>query len=187
MDYLTVVLLGIGLAMDAFAVSVCKGMAMGRIRVRAALIIGAWFGFFQALMPLIGFYLGQSFHSLIEAYDHWIAFGLLLIIGCNMIRESFSDEEEEAKGADIGFLVMLVLAIATSIDAFAVGISMAMDGSEILLPAVIIGIITLAISVAGVKAGSVFGDRLGSRAELLGGVILILIGIKVVLEHTGFL
>ena len=112
--------------------------------------------------------------------------GLLALIGCNMIRESFSGDDE-SKGADIGFLVMFVLAIATSIDAFAVGISMAMDGEEILLPAVIIGVITFAISVLGVKAGSIFGDRLGSRAELLGGIILILIGIKVVLEHTGFL
>ncbi len=187
MDYLTVVLLGIGLAMDAFAVSVCKGMAMGRFTVMAGAIIGLWFGFFQFLMPLIGFYLGQSFHSLISDYDHWIAFGLLALIGCNMIRESFSDEEDESKGADIGFMVMLVLAIATSIDALAVGISMAMDGEEILLPAAIIGIITFVISVLGVKAGSIFGDRLGSRAELLGGIILILIGIKVVLEHTGFL
>ena len=186
MDYLTVVLLGIGLAMDAFAVSVCKGLAMGRITARAAVVIGTWFGFFQFLMPLIGFYLGQSFHSMIADYDHWIAFGLLALIGCNMIRESFFGDDE-SKGADIGFLVMLVLAIATSIDAFAVGISMAMDGEEILLPAAIIGIITFAISVLGVKAGSIFGDRLGSRAELLGGIILILIGIKVVLEHTGFL
>ena len=185
MDYLTVVFLGIGLAMDAFAVSVCKGLAIGKVKLRPMVIIGLWFGFFQFLMPLIGYYLGQSFHSLIEAYDHWIAFGLLAVIGLNMIRESFSGEEEQNPSLDLQ--IMLLLAIATSIDAFAVGISIAMDGDEILIPAVAIGVITFGISVAGVKVGSIFGDRLGNRAELLGGIILITIGVKILLEHLGYI
>ena len=184
MDYLTVVLLGIGLAMDAFAVSVCKGMAMGRFTVRAGAIIGLWFGFFQFLMPLIGFYLGQSFHSMISDYDHWIAFGLLAFIGLNMIRESLSDDDEELD-ADIGIATMIVLAVATSIDALAVGITFAMDGTDILLPVIVIGAVTMVLSVIGVKIGSKVGSSFGRRAELLGGLILIGIGLKILLEHLG--
>lgn len=187
MDILTVVLIAIGLAMDAFAVSICKGLAMGRARLKPMLIIGFWFGFFQFLMPVIGFYVGRAFYDYIEEYDHWIAFLLLLFIGGNMLREALSDEEEEEIDDSIGFKIMLLLAIATSIDALAVGISMAMSGDSILVPAVIIGVITMGISMGGVKIGSTIGDRFGNKAEILGGVILILIGIKVLMEGLGYL
>ena len=186
MDLLSIILIGIGLAMDAFAVSICKGLAMRTPRVRDMLVVGLWFGFFQAIMPVIGYFLGESFYQYISEYDHWIAFILLFLIGANMIRESFSKEEKDLDSS-IGFSIMLLLAIATSIDAFAVGITFAMDGSGILLPAVIIGIITFAISFAGVKLGSIVGDRYSSKAELTGGIILIAIGLKILLEHSGFL
>lgn len=186
MDLLAVVLIAVGLAMDAFAVALCKGLAMKKPDMRSILIIGVWFGFFQALMPVIGYLLGSSFYDYISDYDHWIAFILLLAIGLNMIREALSGEEEGVDDS-IGFRTMLVLAIATSIDALAVGISLAMAGDDIAVSAVLIGVITFAISAAGVKIGSVFGDRFGSKAELVGGVILILIGFNILLEHLGFL
>lgn len=186
MDMLSVVLIAVGLAMDAFAVALCKGLAMKRPDIRSILVIGVWFGFFQALMPAIGYLLGSSFYGYIADYDHWIAFILLLIIGLNMIREALSGEEEGVDDS-IGFRTMLVLAIATSIDALAVGISLAMTGDDIVVSAVLIGVITFAISAVGVKIGSVFGDRFGSKAELVGGVILILIGFSILLEHLGFL
>ncbi len=187
MEPLTVILLAVGLAMDAFAIAICKGLAIGRADWKSMLTVGLWFGFFQALMPIIGFYLGLSFRDLIEDYDHWIAAGLLAVIGVNMIREALSGDEENVD-ADLGFRIMLILAIATSIDALAVGISIAMsDGGGIFAPALAIGLITMLISVIGVKIGSVFGDRFGSKAEILGGVILILIGAKILLEHTGYI
>ena len=187
MEPLTIVLLAVGLAMDAFAVSICKGLAMGKIQWKNMLIIGIWFGAFQAKMPAIGYFLGRSCYDLIADYDHWIAAGLLFIIGANMIREALSGDEENVD-ADVGFRVMLILAIATSIDALAVGISLAMDGGEnIFVSAGIIGAITALISMAGVKIGSIFGDRFGTKAEVLGGIILILIGAKILLEHTGVL
>ncbi|AGI47300.1 putative membrane protein [Thermoplasmatales archaeon BRNA1] len=185
MEILTIVLLAIGLAMDAFAVSVCKGLAMGKATVRSMVIIGAWFGFFQFLMPIIGFYVGRSFKDAVEDYDHWIAFALLLVIGLNMVREGISGEEENVD-ASLGFRIMLILAIATSIDALAVGISLAMDEGTILVPSVIIGVITMGISMTGVKIGSLLGDRLGNRAEILGGIILVTIGFKVLFEHLGY-
>lgn len=187
MEPLTVILLAVGLAMDAFAIAICKGLALGKANWKGMLTVGLWFGFFQALMPIIGFYLGRSFYDLIEDYDHWIAAGLLVAIGANMIREALSEDGEDIN-ADLGFKVMLVLAIATSIDALAVGISIAMNSDGgIFVPALVIGLITMMISVAGVKIGSAFGDRFGSRAEILGGIILILIGAKIVLEHTGYI
>ncbi len=186
MEEITVLLLAIGLAMDAFAVSICKGLALRRITVRAVLIIGLWFGIFQAVMPVIGYVAGSAFYDLISDYDHWIAFILLFLIGANMVRESFSDEEEGVDD-DLGFRTMLLLAVATSIDALAVGISLAMTGEGIVGPAVMIGVITMLISMFGVWIGSRFGDRYGSKAELVGGVILILIGVKIVLDHTGML
>lgn len=186
MDVLTVVLVGIGLAMDAFAVSMCKGTAIRHPDIRSVLIVGLWFGAFQMIMPIIGYYLGGSFYSYIEDYDHWIAFILLALIGVNMIREALSGEEEAVDG-DLGFRTMLILAIATSIDALAVGISLAMTGEGILASAAAIGVITFLISAFGVKAGSIFGDRFGSKAELFGGAVLILIGLKILLEHSGFL
>lgn len=172
--------------MDAFAVSICKGLAMKRPPLRAVLIIGLWFGFFQAAMPVAGYYLGSAFYDLISEYDHWIAFGLLAVIGANMIREALSKEEEELD-ADIGFKTMLILAIATSIDALAVGISLAMEGANIFYSGLVIGIITMAISMVGVSIGSKVGSRYGNRAEFVGGVILILIGVKIVAEHLGWL
>lgn len=187
MEILTIILLAIGLAMDAFAVSICKGLAMGKAQWRSMIVIGLWFGAFQAIMPIIGYFLGRSCYDLIKDYDHWIAAALLFLIGANMIREALSGEEEDMN-ADIGFKVMLILAIATSIDALAIGISIAMDSDRsIFASALVIGVITMVISMVGVKIGSVFGDRFGTKAEILGGVILILIGVKVILEHTGYL
>ena len=186
MDPLSLVLIAVGLAMDAFAVSICKGLAMKKPSLKAILVVGIWFGFFQALMPVIGYNLGSSFYDYIADYDHWIAFILLAVIGVNMIREALSDEEEGVDDST-GFRTMLILAIATSIDALAVGISLAMTGDDILTSAVLIGVITFLISAFGVKIGSVFGDRFGKKAELVGGVILIVIGLRILLEHLGFL
>ncbi len=185
MDAISLVLIAIGLAMDAFAVSICKGLAMKKPSLRSILIIGLWFGGFQALMPTIGYFLGTSFHRYIEDIDHWVAFILLVAIGLNMIRESFSDDE--GVDDDIGFKVMLLLAIATSIDALAIGISLAMDGSDILTSATVIGVITMVISMVGVKIGSVFGDKYSNKAEFVGGCILVIIGLKILLEHLGVL
>lgn len=179
-------LLAVGLSMDAFAVSICKGLSMKRSSVQAQLICGAWFGGFQALMPLIGYYLGTLFSRAIEAFDHWIAFGLLFIIGVNMIREAFSDEEEDS--GDLSFRSMLVMAIATSIDALAVGVSLAMAGDvNIWLAVAMIGVTTFLLSAVGVKVGSVFGSRFEKKAQILGGGILILLGIKILLEHLEIL
>lgn len=186
MEYLSVLLIAVGLAMDAFAVAICKGLAMRKPGVKVILVIGLWFGFFQAVMPVIGYLLGSSFYSYISEYDHWIAFALLALIGANMIREALSGEEEGVDDS-IGFRTMLVLAIATSIDALAVGISLAMTGDYIVQSAVMIGVVTFLISAAGVKMGSLVGDRFGSRAELVGGVILILIGLRILLDHLGLL
>ena len=182
MDFLSVLLIGIGLSMDAFAVSLCKGLALKSPSVKSIVVVGA----FQMIMPIIGYYLGSSFYSLISDYDHWIAFILLAVIGLNMIRESFSDEEEGID-ASLGIGTMLMLAIATSIDALAVGISLAMTGDSIFASASIIGLTTFVLSAIAVKLGSKFGDRFGSKAELLGGIILILIGLKILLEHSGFI
>ena len=185
MDAISLILIAVGLAMDAFAVSICKGLAMKKPSFRSILIIGLWFGGFQALMPAIGYLLGSSFHRYIEDIDHWIAFILLVAIGLNMIRESFGDEE--GVDDDIGFKVMLLLAIATSIDALAIGISLAMDGSDIIVSAATIGVITMVISMVGVRIGSIFGDRYSKKAEFVGGCILVIIGLKVLLEHLGVL
>ncbi len=180
MELLAVILVGIALAMDAFAVSLCKGLAIGKVRIRSMVIVGIWFGFFQFLMPVIGYYVGRSFYDLISEFAHWIAFLLLAIIGANMIREAVTSEEED-KDPGLGFNIMLLLAIATSIDALAIGISLAMEGGNIWYEATIIGILTFVISAIGVKLGSLFGDRFGNKAEILGGVILILIGLKMLL------
>ena len=186
MDTISVLLIAIGLAMDAFAVSVCKGLAIRTPTVKQMLIVGIWFGAFQGIMPIIGYYLGESFHQYISQFDYIVAFLLLLLIGLNMIREAFSKEEDDGN-ADIGIKIMFLLAIATSIDALAVGISFSMDGVDVFLPALVIGIVTLLISMAGVKLGSLVGDRYSSKAEILGGIILILLGIKILLEHSGVL
>ena len=186
MELITVLLLAVGLAMDAFAVSICKGLAVRKVTTRTMVIVGLWFGVFQGVMPVIGYVAGSAFYDLISEYDHWIAFILLFLIGANMIREALSDEDE---GVDdnLGFRTMLLLAIATSIDALAVGISLAMTGDGIVEPALIIGVVTMIISMFGAWIGSRFGDRYGKKAGLVGGVILIRIGLRIVLGHTGFI
>ena len=187
MGFLGILLLGIGLSMDAFAVSVCKGLAVRRADVKTALVCGAWFGFFQMLMPLIGYYLGRMFAEAIQAVDHWVAFGLLVLVGGNMIKESL-DKSEETSTPDLSFKAMLPLAVATSIDALAVGISLAMVGQvNIFFAAPLIGLCTCLLSAIGVKVGNVFGSRFEKKAQIAGGVILILLGVKILLEHLGVL
>lgn len=158
---------------------------MKRPGLRSVIIIGLWFGVFQAVMPVIGFLLGKGMYDVIKDYDHWIAFGLLALIGANMIRESFSSEEE--LDPDIGAVTMFVLAIATSIDALAVGITLAMDGQDIVSSSITVGVITMLISMIGVKIGAKVGAVVGKRAELIGGLVLIAIGVKILLEHLGVL
>jgi putative Mn2+ efflux pump MntP len=184
MDAVTIVLIAIGLAMDAFAVSISKGLAMKTPTLKAILVIGLWFGGFQAIMPIIGYCLGSSFYQYVSSYGYWIAFALLMIIGLNMIREALSGDEEDVD-ASIGPKTMLILAVATSIDAFAVGVSLSMENAEILVSAAIIGVITMAISMAGVLLGNVIGDILNRKAGVIGGVILIIIGIKIIVENSG--
>lgn len=185
-------LLGVGLSMDAFAVSVCKGLAMKRSSVKAGLTCGIWFGGFQALMPLIGFFLGSMFAEAIQSVDHWVAFGLLVLIGVNMLREAFSPEEDggcsECADADLSVKSMFVMAVATSIDALAVGISLAMAGNVAVFAAVgLIGVCTFTLSAVGVGVGSVFGSRFEQKAQIAGGVILVILGVKILLEHLGVL
>ena len=185
-------LLAMGLSMDAFAVSVCKGLAMKKATLKAEATCGLWFGGFQALMPTIGFFLGALFADAIEAFDHWVAFALLAIIGINMLKEALEKKDESGdnleKDADLSVKTMFLMAVATSIDALAVGISLAMVGSvNIWLAAAFIGICTCLLSALGVKIGNVFGSRYEKKAELAGGVILILLGVKILLEHLGVL
>ena len=189
MGILELLLLAVGLSMDAFAVSVCKGLAMKRLNIKNMFIVGLWFGGFQALMPLIGFFLGSTFEHFITKFDHWIAFVLLGLIGANMIKEAFSKEDDEADSS-LGFRTMLLMAIATSIDALAVGITFAFLIKSIpyLIFAVSsIGIITFTLSSIGVKIGNVFGTKYKSKAEFAGGLILILLGTKILLEHLGII
>lgn len=185
MGILELFLIAVGLSMDAFAVSVCKGLSVGKTKIRHYVITGLWFGGFQALMPLLGYFLGSSFQKYITAFDHWVTFILLSIIGINMIRESFSKEENET---DASFSVknMFLLAIATSIDALAVGITFALlPDVNIILAVSFIGITTFILSGIGVKIGNIFGTKYKSLAERTGGIILILIGLKILLEHLG--
>lgn len=184
MGIMELLLIAIGLAMDAFAVSVGKGITLKRVRLSHALTAGVWFGGFQALMPIAGFFLATSFADYVVSIDHWIAFGLLTLIGVNMIRETIWGEEESHDN-NFGFRTMLLMAVATSIDAMAVGISMAFLGVNIWTSAAVIGIVTLLLSAAGTYLGHIFGSRLGSKAGILGGIILIAIGIKIVIEHLG--
>lgn len=186
MGVIELILIGIGLAMDAFAVSICKGLSMKKMEWKKAGIIGLYFGFFQGLMPAIGFGLGIGFENTIKSIDHWIAFVLLSIIGGNMIKEAF-DKDDEDSNDKVDFRTMIVLAIATSIDALAIGVTFAFLDVNILLAVAIIGIITFIISMVGVKIGNVFGDKYESKAEIAGGVILILLGIKILLEHLGII
>ena len=178
-------ILAVGLSMDAFAVSVCKGLAVEKADLRACCTAGLWFGGFQALMPLLGYFLGAQFSAYIESVDHWIAFVLLALIGGNMIRESRGDAD--AQSASMNARAMLPLAVATSIDALAVGVTFALLVDRIVPAVCLIGAITFLLSAAGVKIGSLFGAKWRGRAELLGGVILILLGVKILLDHLGIL
>lgn len=185
MSILDLFILAVGLSMDAFAVSVCKGLSLGKIKPKHMCIAGAWFGGFQALMPLIGYFLGSFFADMIEKYDHWVAFVLLAIIGGNMIKESFGKDEKVDSSMDVKS--MLLLAIATSIDALAVGVTFAFLQVQIVPAVSFIGVITFIFSAVGVKIGSLFGTKYKSKAELFGGIVLVLIGIKILLEGIGVL
>ena len=188
MGFLELFLLGIGLSMDAFAVSVCKGLAMKKATLKSQMTCGLWFGGFQALMPLIGFFLGAMFADAIKSFDHWIAFGLLALIGANMLKEALEKECDccEEHDADMSVKTMFVMAVATSIDALAVGISLAMAGDVNIWAAIaLIGVTTCGLSALGVKIGNIFGSRYEKKAEFAGGVILILLGLKILLEHLG--
>ena len=186
MSLLELFLVAVGLSMDAFAVSICKGLAMRKLTFKKAAVIGLWFGGFQAGMPLIGYFLGKQFESYITSIDHWIAFVLLSIIGITMIREALSKEEEKADDS-LAVKTMFLLAVATSIDALAVGVTFAFLQVSIAPAVSLIGITTFLFSVVGVKVGNVFGMKYKSKAEITGGVILIAIGLKILLEHLGFL
>lgn len=177
-------LLAVGLSMDAFAVAVCKGLAMSKITPKKIAVVGLWFGGFQALMPAAGYFLGIRFKDSITAVDHWIAFILLSLIGINMIREAFSDDEDSSNDL-LYFKTMLPLAVATSIDALAVGITFAFLNVHIMAAVSFIGIVTFVIAAAGVKIGNIFGTKYKSKAEIAGGIILILLGVKILLEHLG--
>lgn len=177
--------IGIGLSMDAFAVSICKGLSTRKLNVRHCLICGGYFGFFQGLMPLIGYILGIQFKSKIENIDHWIAFILLALIGLNMIKEAFENDED--CNPDFSFKAMLPLAIATSIDALAVGVTFAFLSVNIILAVIIIALTTFVISIIGVKIGHIFGSKYKSKAEIAGGIILVLMGVKILLEHLDIL
>ena len=182
MGLIELCILSIGLAMDAFAVSVCKGLSMKRMKWKNAIIIGAYFGYFQALMPALGYLLGYNFQDRISNIDHWIAFILLGVIGINMIKEALS-KENDVHNDSVKFKEMIVLAIATSIDALAVGITFAFLNVNLILAISLIGIITFIISVLGVKVVNIFGDKYEKKAEFAGGIILIFLGIKILVEH----
>lgn len=186
MDLLTLLTLAVGLAMDAFAVSICKGLAMREKVLKKGIIVGLWFGGFQALMPTIGFFLGTQFKDQITSIDHWIAFVLLGLIGINMAKEALSNDEEQADDS-IAVKEMFMLAVATSIDALAVGITFAFLNVHIVSAASMIGVCTFLISFAGVKIGNIFGTKYKSKAELAGGIILILLGFKILFEHLHIL
>ena len=182
MGIIEILLIAVGLAMDAFAVSVCKGLAMKKLNWEKAIIIALYFSIFQALMPILGYLLGIAFESIITQIDHWIAFVLLLIIGIKMINEVFK-EEKQSYDDSVNFKVMLVLSIATSIDALAVGITFAFLNTNIILAVSIIGIITFLLSLLGVKIGNRFGNKYEKKAQIIGGIILIIIGIKILIDH----
>lgn len=185
MNLLELFILALGLSMDAFAVSVCKGLSLRKIKGKHMLIAGAWFGGFQALMPLIGYFLGSFFADMITKYAHWVAFSLLVFLGGRMLKEAFGEAEQME--ADMDFKSMLLMAVATSIDALAVGVTFAFLQVQIIPAVSFIGAVTFVCSAAGVKIGSIFGAKFKSRAEVLGGVILIAIGAKILLEGLGIL
>jgi putative Mn2+ efflux pump MntP len=183
MSYYIIFLTALSLSMDAFAVAVSKGLAMQKATIKSQTIVGLWFGFFQGLMPFIGYMLASIFSKYIEKFDYWIAFILLSFIGLNMIKEALSKDDENSTGASLSPKIMFVMAIATSIDALAVGVSfISLSFIKMLISVLIIGVSTFVISFIGVKIGNIFGNKYKSKAELAGGIILILIGIKLLLE-----
>ena len=188
MNLVEIVLLAVSLSMDAFAVALCKGLALKKNKIKSCVIVGLWFGAFQALMPMIGYFLGSTFADKITSIDHWIAFILLALIGGNMIKESLEKDEEKVNDS-LGFKTMLVMAIATSIDALAVGVSFAFTDFEpdwyVYIAFALIGIITFTLSAIGVKIGNIFGTKFKSKAEFAGGLVLILLGLKILLEGLG--
>ncbi len=191
MNFLELLIIAVGLSMDAFAVSICRGLSIKKINLKTALIVGLYFGFFQGMMPLIGYLLGSQFANKIVAFDHWIAFILLAIIGGKMIKESLEKEELEVSNEsvqnEVSFKKMFPLAIATSIDALAVGVSFAFLKVSIVPAVIFIGVVTFILSAIGVKIGHTFGIKYKSKAEFSGGIILILMGIKILLEHLGII
>ena len=194
MGFVELLLLAVGLSMDAFAVSICKGLSMKKATIREGVVCGMWFGGFQALMPLIGFFLGSLFAGVIQTFDYIVAFGLLAIIGINMLKEAFGKACEcgsEGHDADLSVKTMFVMAVATSIDALAVGITLAMKEANVWLAVVLIGVVTFAMCALGVKIGNVFGSRFEKKAQIAGGSILLLLAIKMlvegILEQTGVL
>lgn len=185
MELIEIFFISIGLAMDAFAVSVCKGLAIKKINIKKFITIALYFGIFQSLMPTIGYYLGSAFSNIVEKIDHWIAFILLFLIGLNMIHESFNNDESINDSTN--FKTMIILAIATSIDAFTIGITFAFFKVNLLLTILLIGIITFVLSFIGVLIGKKFGNILKKKAPILGGIILIVIGLKILLEHLNII
>lgn len=183
MSLVELFIIAVGLSMDAFAVSICKGLSMKKMSWKSSVIVGLYFGGFQAAMPLFGYILGSQFKEAITAFDHWVAFILLSVIGANMIREAFSNEEE-CVDCSLAPGNMIMLAIATSIDALAVGVTFAFLKVQIIPAVSFIGITTFTLSVVGVKVGNVFGTKYKSKAEFAGGLILIIMGVKILLEHT---
>ena len=185
MKFVEILILAVALSMDAFAVALCKGLATPKVKIKHMAICGGWFGAFQALMPLIGYFLGVAFRDYIVAIDHWIAFALLALIGINMIKEAFSACEEENASFAVG--VMFTMAIATSIDALAAGISLAMNDANIWVSVALIGCITFILSAIGVRIGNIFGSKYRMAAELVGGIALVGMGAKILLEHLGII
>ena len=185
MTYFELFVIAVGLSMDAFAVSICKGLSVQKLKPRHAVIAGAYFGGFQALMPVVGWLLGRQFESLIKSIDHWIAFVLLALIGANMIREAVKNEEENLNDS-FSPRTMLPLAVATSIDALAVGVTFAFLDVDIVPAVSMIGVTTFVLSAVGVKIGNVFGAKYKSKAELVGGIVLVVMGIKILIEHSFF-
>lgn len=186
MSIFELLLMAVVLSMDAFAVAVCKGLALKNVKVKSCIWIGLWFGAFQALMPTLGYFCARLFADYVNAFSHWIAFGLLAFLGINMIHEAFG--EEEKANDDVCCREMLILAVATSIDAMAAGVSFAMiDDFNIFSAVVFIGVITFFLSAVGTKIGSIFGTKYNKRAEVAGGIVLIFLGFKIVLEHYNIL
>ena len=186
MNFFELLLIAVSMSMDAFAVSICKGLSVRRVTLKQCLAVGGWFGGFQGIMPVIGFVLTSLFASLITSISHWVAFGLLLMIGGNMIREALDPDEEEVDDS-FAFMTMLTLAVATSIDALAMGVTLKLSGANILIAAPLIALTTALLSPIGLKVGNLFGSKYKNKAELAGGVVLVGLGVKILLEGLGIL